>query len=490
MLIIAQHRRRQRRYLRQAVLRTPLHELPPVTGVAVTRLACVAAHACVLDEPPQRLLRASSGAFRNWVHIGTVRIPAHHVTPGQRAISEHWRSLGLKKIGLERQPNAFGNALGNSIVGAIKQSAAEKQTAQIERGIAEQERQNSAALDRVIGQANQAFDDRIATEVGAQVDQDIQVAAIEQGIVSDTEASFIAPQLRAPTIPASVQIAIRDAARLNLAQTGGPNDISGTFVGYANNGTPVYDFPEIVVTGTGAGAPQHSFFPTLDPNWIGDALGDLVEVNAVAAGAGFLAANTLLSGIARLAVTTTTIANGDPWGLVGIGGDSRIISNASNAERELALATNSAKADVLALKNASQSPAGRNVDFLINERAAAAELRSLEGSVEDAHFVSRHGPETTLAQQQLRASTGMTPDLVQGRKIDASRWSSYQDMSEAIQKAQTIYNKTGQTSVTVDLGRTIGDGYLKGGATYSQTTKAVIRFDANGMPYTAYPKLR
>lgn len=142
------------------------------------------------------------------------------------------------------------------------------------------------------------------------------------------------------------------------------------------------------------------------------------------------------------------------------------------------------------MQNARQSPAGRNADFLINERAAAAELKSLEGSIKNAHFVSRHGPETTLAQQQLRAKTGMTPDNKPGRAIDASKWSSYQDMSEAIQKAQILHKKTGQTSITVDVGRVIGDGYLKGGVTYAQTTKAVVRFDSSGKPYTAYPKLR
>ncbi|MEK7885301.1 two-partner secretion domain-containing protein [Methyloversatilis sp. NSM2] len=157
---------------------------------------------------------------------------------------------------------------------------------------------------------------------------------------------------------------------------------------------------------------------------------------------------------------------------------------------ETVLTVDSASTDSSALREASQSPGGRNVDFLINERAAAVELRRLESNIQDAHFVSRHGPETSLSAQRLRAQTGITPDGVQGRSIDASRWASYQDMAEAIRKAQIIYNNTGQTSVTIDLGRTIGDGYLKGGVTYAQTTKAVIRFDARGMPYTAYPKLR
>lgn len=174
-------------------------------------------------------------------------------------------------------------------------------------------------------------------------------------------------------------------------------------------------------------------------------------------------------------------------GVINAGTASKASSVADGGPKGTA---DSAKADVLALQNARQSPAGRNADFLINERAAAAELKSLEGSIKNAHFVSRHGPETTLAQQQLRAKTGMTPDNKPGRAIDASRWSSYQDMSEAIQKAQILHKKTGQTSITVDVGRVIGDGYLKGGVTYAQTTKAVVRFDSSGKPYTAYPKLR
>ncbi|AAY90835.1 filamentous hemagglutinin family protein, intein-containing [Pseudomonas protegens Pf-5] len=148
------------------------------------------------------------------------------------------------------------------------------------------------------------------------------------------------------------------------------------------------------------------------------------------------------------------------------------------------------KIEMQELQSLRQSAAGKKADFLINERAAAAELKALEASINDAHFVSRHGPETTLIQQELRAKTGMTPDNQSKRPIDASRWASYQDMSEAFQKAQAIYRKTGQTSVTVDLGRVIGEGYLKGGGSYVQTTKAVVRFDINGKPYTAYPKLR
>lgn len=151
---------------------------------------------------------------------------------------------------------------------------------------------------------------------------------------------------------------------------------------------------------------------------------------------------------------------------------------------------NAALSDVLVLKGSSQSGAGRNVDYLVNERAAEVALKSMEVSIRDAHFVARHGPETSLSAQKIRAETGKTPDGQQGRPIDASRWASYQDMLDAIQKAQSIHAKTGQTSVTVDLGRVVGDGYLKGGANYLQTTKAVVRFDSKGAPFTAYPKLR
>lgn len=127
---------------------------------------------------------------------------------------------------------------------------------------------------------------------------------------------------------------------------------------------------------------------------------------------------------------------------------------------------------------------------LAEQPAAAAELKVLEAIINDAHFVSLHGPETTLIQQELRAKTGKTSENQSKRPIDVSRWVSYQDMPEAFQKAQAIYRKTGQSSVTVDLGRVIWEGYLKGGGSYLQTTKAVVRFDIDGKPYTAYPKLR
>nr|WP_240954451.1 hypothetical protein [Solimonas marina] len=128
---------------------------------------------------------------------------------------------------------------------------------------------------------------------------------------------------------------------LNAAQATEQNNISGTLIGHANNGTPIYEFPEFVTTGAVTAPEQQPLFPSLNPNWMGEALGDLAKLDAVAAGAGFLAANTLLSGIARIAVTTTAVANGDPLGLVGVGGGSRIVGATSNAERELALAANS-----------------------------------------------------------------------------------------------------------------------------------------------------
>jgi filamentous hemagglutinin len=76
-------------------------------------------------------------------------------------------------------------------------------------------------------------------------------------------------------------------------------------------------------------------------------------------------------------------------------------------------------------------------------------LKALENLNQRAHFDARHGAGTTLEQQQIRAQTGLTPDNVQMRPIDASRWLDNEHLWEGQQRAKLVYERTGQEAITV-----------------------------------------
>ena len=118
-------------------------------------------------------------------------------------------------------------------------------------------------------------------------------------------------------------------------------------------------------------------------------------------------------------------------------------------------------------------------------------MKRLESSIEGAHFVSRHGPQTTLGQQRLRATYGIAPD--NPNKVtyttDTARWFNSGDMFEGLQRAQAVHARTGDPEIFISFDRTIGEGYLKGGDIYATSNTAVFRFNEHGQPYTFYPIL-
>ncbi len=134
----------------------------------------------------------------------------------------------------------------------------------------------------------------------------------------------------------------------------------------------------------------------------------------------------------------------------------------------------------------SKSPFG-NLGLKIEENATR-QLAKLEKGTPDAHYFSRHGAGTTLEEQYIRATTGFTPDGFAGRTVDSSRFLSNQAQLNAVQRADTIYRQTGNTSFSFNFGEVIGEGYAKGGGDLIRTTnvQAVYR---NGHLYTLYPKL-
>jgi hypothetical protein len=113
----------------------------------------------------------------------------------------------------------------------------------------------------------------------------------------------------------------------------------------------------------------------------------------------------------------------------------------------------------------------------------------------NAHFFDRHGFNTTLEQQYIRAGTGLTPDGVQQNfLVDSSRFLTARDQVAAIQRAESINLLTGQSVVNVNMGSIVGEGFTAlrpngTGLDYLLTTNVRTVFK-NGAVYTQFPSLR
>lgn len=123
------------------------------------------------------------------------------------------------------------------------------------------------------------------------------------------------------------------------------------------------------------------------------------------------------------------------------------------------------------------------------EANAARNLAHMEAGNPGAHFFSRHGSHTTLAQQQVRATTGLTPDGFAGNAVDSTRFASHQLQMGAAQRAETIFRQTGRTAFSFNYGQVVGEGYTRGGSQLLNTSRVQAVF-RNGKLYTLYPKLR
>ncbi|WPP42137.1 hypothetical protein SK066_04045 [Paenibacillus hunanensis] len=122
------------------------------------------------------------------------------------------------------------------------------------------------------------------------------------------------------------------------------------------------------------------------------------------------------------------------------------------------------------------------------EDNAALQLSKMESATPNAHFYSRHGSQTTLAEQYLRATTGVISDGYHLRPVNSSRFSSNQAQLNSAQRAETIYRQTGANKIDFSMDDIIGEGYKRGGQTYVESSKVVAIF-RNGQLYTMYPNL-
>jgi hypothetical protein len=113
----------------------------------------------------------------------------------------------------------------------------------------------------------------------------------------------------------------------------------------------------------------------------------------------------------------------------------------------------------------------------------------------DAHFVERHGSQTTLAKQYERATTGWPNKNGVPVTDNASRFFNPEDMEQAIKLAMQDFHANPRKSVVVPMGKPIGEGFLEvtsPGALpdYRQSNVVRVNFDMQaGLPYTAFPDI-
>ncbi|MGE1153188.1 RHS repeat domain-containing protein, partial [Pseudomonas kitaguniensis] len=128
-------------------------------------------------------------------------------------------------------------------------------------------------------------------------------------------------------------------------------------------------------------------------------------------------------------------------------------------------------------------------------------LSELEAEIPGAHFLEKHGAQTTLASQLERVHTARNPTTgeieryTDGRRIGlprtpsaATRYISHRDQLNAIYRARLIARRTDlETSrKPMEMGKIIGEGYQKENFRYGKQTKAIVILDSDRNPITAF----
>ncbi|WP_315338653.1 RHS repeat-associated core domain-containing protein, partial [Pseudomonas grimontii] len=135
------------------------------------------------------------------------------------------------------------------------------------------------------------------------------------------------------------------------------------------------------------------------------------------------------------------------------------------------------------------------------EANAHRRLSEIEQAFPRAHFLEKHGAQTTLQSQLERVQTGKNPTTgvieryaggtMSGQpKIPsaATRYLSHRDQLNAIYRAKLIFRRTNLATSRepTDMGKTIGEGYKKDTLEYGTQRKATVILDTDGNPITAY----
>ena len=131
-----------------------------------------------------------------------------------------------------------------------------------------------------------------------------------------------------------------------------------------------------------------------------------------------------------------------------------------------------------------------------SERKSAKMVEAAGNENKNAHTLPKHGKQTTLEQQKLRANEGIAPDGSMDRKLrDASKWLRHVDTADGIQVAKRRWeemrrlNPEFNENIIIKFDKPVGEGYLKGSNNLIKSNEAIFRFNAKGDLITSYPLL-
>jgi len=135
------------------------------------------------------------------------------------------------------------------------------------------------------------------------------------------------------------------------------------------------------------------------------------------------------------------------------------------------------------------------------EANAYRRLDELEKATPGAHFLEKHGAQTTLASQLERLNTARNPTTgtieryTSGPNVGepkyppaATHYLSHRDQLNSIYRAQLIFRRNGLAASLqpMDMGKIVGEGYSRTSMEYSQQRKARVILNNQGKPKTAY----
>jgi hypothetical protein len=194
------------------------------------------------------------------------------------------------------------------------------------------------------------------------------------------------------------------------------------------------------------------------------------------------------------------LAKGGRAAIRGISGGAELAQGLGKAEGGLAKTLG--KVDDVAAKTAG-GLAGNALEL-----AAQRRLIEMTGNTPAAHYLAKHSPIVSDEALIQRATKGIDPwtgGLQLSKKggvvlNDATRFNSYQDMLESIEKAQRAFGAAFPSGagipgngvrLTMDMMRDVGSGFAKvTGEFKSGLNKVVVQFDSMGRVVSAFPAYR